>query len=55
MLVAYSEIIFVFYLSPFAGFFLGKFLLQELFWEIVSPPPVISNGPSLSTDKISFS
>ena len=46
---------FFFYLSPFAGFFLDKFLLQEFFWEIVTPPPVISNGPSLSTHKISFS
>ena len=55
MLVASSERIF-FYVSPFAGFFFSdKFLLQEFRWEIVTPPPVISNGPSLSTDKISFS
>ena len=39
---------FFFYVSPLAGFFLDKFPLQEFFLEIVTPPPVISNGPSLT-------
>ena len=51
MLVASSERIF-FNVSPFAGFFLYKFSLQEFFFfgggGIVTSPPVISNGPSLS-------
>ena len=28
-------------------FFLDQFPLQEFFWGIVTPPPVISDGPSL--------
>ena len=61
MLDASSERIFFFYLSPLAGFsFLDKFLLQDFFLGgegegIFTPPPVISNSPSLSTEKISFS
>ena len=64
MLDASSERIFFFYLSPLAGFsFLDKFLLQDFFFGggggegegIFTPPPVISNSPSLSTEKISFS
>ena len=55
MLVASSERIFFLLITVCRIFILDKFLLQECFWEIVTPLPVISNGPSLSTDKISFS
>ena len=48
MLVASSARIF-FYVSPFAGFFLDKFLLQEFFWEIVTPLSVISKAPCKRT------
>ena len=61
MLVASSERIFFFYVSPFTGLFLDKFSLQDFFFGegdgggIVTSLPVVSNGPSLSTNKISFS
>ena len=60
MLVASSERIF-FNVSPFAGFFLYKFSLQEFFFlgggGKLSPHLrlFLMVGPFLSTDKISFS
>ena len=48
MHVASSVRILFLRISPLAGFLLDKFLLQEIFWGIVTPPPVISNGPSLN-------
>ena len=51
MLVAFSERIFFSLITVCRIFILDKFLLQDFFWEIVTPLLVISNGPSLSTDK----
>ena len=51
MLVASSDIIF-FLLITLRRIF---FLFGVGGGAILTPPPVISNGPSLSTDKISFS
>ena len=46
MNVASSARIF-FDVSPLAGIFFRQVSFAEIFWGIVTPPPVISNGPSL--------
>ena len=51
---------FFFYVSPFTGLFIDKFSLQDFFCVgggggIVTLLPVVSNRPSLSTNKILFS
>ena len=48
MHVASSERIFFFTYHRWQELFLDKFPLQEFFLGIVTLPPVISNGPSLT-------